>query len=79
MWRCPPPAAMQARVAATTCSIVPPRRLSPSIPVDLETIVMTAIAEEPEHRYQTARQLAADLGRFLDAALRGRNLSAPRH
>ena len=47
-------------------TIVPPRKLSPSLPVDLETIVMTAIAEEPEHRYQTAGQLAADLGRFLE-------------
>ena len=47
-------------------AIVPPRKLSPSIPVDLETIVMRAIAEEPEHRYQTAGQLAADLGRFLE-------------
>ena len=47
-------------------TIVPPRKLSPSIPVDLETIVMTAIAEEPEHRYQTVGQLAADLGRFLE-------------
>jgi eukaryotic-like serine/threonine-protein kinase len=47
-------------------TIVSPRKLSPSIPVDLETIVMTAIAEEPEHRYQTVGQLAADLGRFLE-------------
>jgi eukaryotic-like serine/threonine-protein kinase len=47
-------------------TIVPPRKLAPSIPVDLETIVMTAIAEEPQHRYQTAGQLAADLGRFLE-------------
>jgi eukaryotic-like serine/threonine-protein kinase len=47
-------------------AIVPPRKLSPSIPVDLETIVMRAIAEEPEHRYQSAGQLAADLGRFLE-------------
>ena len=47
-------------------TIVPPRKLAPSLPVDLETIVMTAMAEEPEHRYQTAAALAADLARFLE-------------
>ena len=47
-------------------AIVPPRKISPSLPVDLETIVMTAMAEEPEHRYQTASALAADLARFLE-------------
>jgi serine/threonine protein kinase len=47
-------------------AIVPPRKVAPSLPVDLETIVMTAMAEEPEHRYQTAGELAADLARFLE-------------
>ncbi len=47
-------------------TMVPPRKLSPSLPVDLETIVLTAMAEEPEHRYQTAADLAADLARFLE-------------
>jgi serine/threonine protein kinase len=47
-------------------AIAPPRKICPSLPVDLETIVMTAMAEEPEHRYQTAAELAADLVRFLE-------------
>jgi serine/threonine protein kinase/WD40 repeat protein len=43
-----------------------PRRLRPSIPVDLETIVLKACAKAPEERYQTAQDLADDLARFLD-------------
>lgn len=43
-----------------------PRRLVEHIPRDLETIIQTAIAPEPERRYQTAGALAADLDRFLE-------------
>jgi hypothetical protein len=43
-----------------------PRKLAPAIPRDLETIVLTAIAREPAHRYQTAGALAGDLKRFLE-------------
>jgi serine/threonine protein kinase len=47
-------------------SAVPaPRKIWPSLPVDLETIVMKAMADEPAHRYQTAGELASDLARFL--------------
>src|SRR5580700_3350230 len=48
-----------------TSAITAPRKLCPSLPVDLETIVMKAMAEEPAHRYQTAGELASDLARFL--------------
>jgi serine/threonine protein kinase len=44
----------------------PPRRLNRSIPRDLETIVLTAIAKAPAHRYASARALAKDLRRFLN-------------
>ena len=44
----------------------PPRKLDPSIPRDLETIVLKAIAKEPAHRYPTAQALAEDLRRFLE-------------
>jgi serine/threonine protein kinase len=44
----------------------PPRRLEPSISVELETIVLKAMAREPEGRYQTAQEMADDLQRFLD-------------
>lgn len=43
-----------------------PRKLIPGIPRDLETIVLKAASAEPEHRYQTAGDLAADLTCFLE-------------
>ena len=45
---------------------VAPRRRNPAIPRDLETIVLKAIAREPNHRYPAAHDLAEDLRRFLD-------------
>ena len=42
-----------------------PRRIDASIPVDLETIVLKAVAKEPAARYHRAEQLAEDLRRFL--------------
>jgi serine/threonine protein kinase len=44
----------------------PPRQIERSIPVELETIVLKAVAKAPEERYATAAELAADLRRFLD-------------
>jgi eukaryotic-like serine/threonine-protein kinase len=43
---------------------IAPRKLDPSIPRDLETIVCKAMAKEPERRYATALALSLDLGRF---------------
>jgi hypothetical protein len=42
-----------------------PRKVDRSIPHDLETIVLKAIAKEPGRRYQTAAELAEDLRLFL--------------
>jgi tetratricopeptide (TPR) repeat protein len=42
-----------------------PRRIHSAIPVELETIVLTATAKNPADRYDTARELADDLRRFL--------------
>lgn len=42
-----------------------PRRVDASIPADLETIVLTAMAKSRDERYATARALAEDLERFL--------------
>ncbi|HSL16810.1 MAG TPA: protein kinase [Methylomirabilota bacterium] len=44
----------------------PPRNLDPSIPLDLDSIVLKALDKEPRHRYQSAKELADDLDRFLD-------------
>jgi serine/threonine protein kinase len=44
----------------------PPRSLEPSIPAELETIVLKALRKEPADRYATAREMADDLQRFLD-------------
>jgi eukaryotic-like serine/threonine-protein kinase len=43
-------------------------RIEPGLPRDLVTIVHKAIDREPSCRYQTARELAADLRAFLDDA-----------
>ena len=43
-----------------------PRRLDRRIPSDLNTIILKAMAKEPERRYATASELAGDLQRFLE-------------
>lgn len=47
-------------------TLIPPRKLDPSIPKDLETILLKAVAHSPNDRYLSAKDLAEDLGRFLD-------------
>jgi serine/threonine protein kinase/Flp pilus assembly protein TadD len=44
----------------------PPRTLNASIPRDLETIVLKAIARDPGQRYATAVDLVEDLKRFVE-------------
>jgi WD40 repeat protein len=45
----------------------------PGVPDDLATIVETAMARDPAHRYPTARELAEDLRRFQTGQLVGRH------
>jgi serine/threonine protein kinase/WD40 repeat protein len=43
-----------------------PRKANAEVPRDLETIVLKAMAKEPDHRYATAAELAEDLKRFVE-------------
>ena len=51
---------------------MPPSQRNPDVPADLEQIILTALAKDPDHRYQTADDMRADLLRFR----RGRPLAA---
>jgi serine/threonine protein kinase/Flp pilus assembly protein TadD len=54
----------------------PPRRINKAIAAELETIVLKAIAKNPDERYATAQELADDLRRFLeDKPIRARRPS----
>jgi WD40 repeat protein/serine/threonine protein kinase len=55
---------------------VPPRKIDPRIPRDLETVVLKCLAKDPAERFATAEDLAEDLRRFLaDRPIRARRSS----
>ena len=56
------------QILARICTTepVPPRRLNPRIPIDLETICLRAIDKRAARRHPSAAVLAEDLRRFAD-------------
>jgi serine/threonine-protein kinase len=44
----------------------PLRRHDPTIPADVEAIILRCLEKAPQRRYESARALAEDLSRFLD-------------
>jgi WD40 repeat protein/tRNA A-37 threonylcarbamoyl transferase component Bud32 len=57
--------AMDTMLQVMTEEPVPPRRLQPKVPPDLDTICLKCIAKEPARRYASAEALADDLQRFV--------------
>lgn len=54
-----------------------PRKINACIPKDLETVVLKAMARDPESRYQSAQDLADDLRNYLQGLpIKARRLSS---
>ncbi|HEX7900373.1 MAG TPA: tetratricopeptide repeat protein [Planctomycetota bacterium] len=45
---------------------LPPRKLNPAAPVELETVALKCLEKDPARRYATAEEFGADLRRWLD-------------
>ncbi len=58
--------ALETIKLVTSTDAVPPRRLRPDVPRDLETICLKCLEKEPSKRYASAKDLAEDVRRYLD-------------
>jgi serine/threonine protein kinase/WD40 repeat protein len=59
------PTPMDTLLRVLSEEVLPPHRLQPKIPRDLETICLKCLQKEPYRRYLSAGELAQDLERFL--------------
>src|SRR3954447_9880619 len=60
-----------------TAEPVPPSRLVPGVPRDVETVALKCLQKDPARRYPSAGELAEDLQRFLeDRPIRARRVSS---
>ncbi len=59
------PTPMDAAMQVLSDEPVPPRRLQPGIPRDLETICLQCLQKDPHRRYASAAELAEDCAAFL--------------
>lgn len=57
---------LDTAIAVLEADPVPPRKLNPRIPRDLELICMKCLQKTPERRYATAQEVADELERFLE-------------
>ncbi|HTK74289.1 MAG TPA: protein kinase, partial [Gemmataceae bacterium] len=58
--------AMDTILKVRSTDPIPPSQTQPKTPRDLETVCLKCLLKEPDKRYATAGELAADLRRFLD-------------
>ncbi|WP_422929617.1 protein kinase domain-containing protein [Singulisphaera sp. PoT] len=58
--------AVETLMQATELDAVPPARLVPRVPIDVQTICLKCLEKDPRKRYPSAEALADDLERFLN-------------
>jgi eukaryotic-like serine/threonine-protein kinase len=49
--------AMETLAAHMLDAVVPPDRIQPDVPADLQAIVLRCLSKDPDHRYQSADAL----------------------